>query len=222
MSIYDRNFTDQGYLMNYETPKLNTAEKRMVLQFRIELNDITPAIWRRIQISTNCNFWDLHVAIQDAMGWHDHHLHRFEIKGKGKRNEIHIEIPDFDRLGGEKEVFPGWERPVMEHFNDLGVTAKYLYDYGDDWCHTVTLEGYILKDRNAVYPRCLDGARACPPEDCGGPGGYEELIRTLSNPKHIDYKTMKEWAGNWHPEFFNPDEVRFDIPFIRWNNTFPE
>ena len=82
MSIYDKNYVDGGYLLNYKTPELNTAEKRRVMQFRVELQDISPKIWRRIQITSDCNFWDLHVAIQDAMGWLDYHLHHFEIKGK--------------------------------------------------------------------------------------------------------------------------------------------
>lgn len=220
MSIYDRNYTDNGYLMNYETPKLNTAEKRLVLQFRIDLNEIAPAIWRRIQISPDSNFWDLHVAIQDAMGWQDCHLHHFEIKGKRKRSEVHIGIPDFDRFGGVEEVFPGWEIPVKDHFNDLGVTAKYLYDYGDYWCHTVILEGYILKELNGEYPICLDGARACPPEDCGGVGGYEQLISTLSDPRSEDYRETRQWAGDWHPEFFNPADVKFDPPYSRWFDAF--
>ncbi len=221
MSRFDKNYENGGYLMNYETPKLNTAEKRRVLQFMIILQDIEPVIWRRIQVPSDYNFWDLHVAIQDAMGWQDSHLHRFEIKGRRKRKEVHIGIPDFDRFEGVQEIFPGWEIPVGEHFNDLGVTAKYIYDYGDDWHHTVVLEGYILNDTQVEYPICLNGERACPPEDCGGAGGYGDLIKTLSDPKDEEYEALKEWAGvNWSPEKFDPKQVSFDNPYIRWFKAF--
>jgi hypothetical protein len=69
-----------------KTPNVGYLKNRL-LQFKIELNDITPLIWRRIQVPSEYNFWDLHVAIQDAMGWLDYHLHHFEIKGKVKRSK---------------------------------------------------------------------------------------------------------------------------------------
>ena len=69
------------------------------------------------------------VAIQDSMGWSDYHLHHFEIRGKHKRGETHIGIPEIDGLLDLKEVYPGWEIPVFVYFNDMGVEAKYLYDY---------------------------------------------------------------------------------------------
>ena len=231
MSIYDKNYVDGGYLLNYKTPELNTAEKRRVMQFRVELQDISPKIWRRIQVNSDCNFWDLHVAIQDAMGWLDYHLHHFEIKGKRKRKEVHIGIPDFHGLGGLQEVFPGWEVPVKDHFNDIGVTANYMYDYGDDWLHTVILEGYILKEE-IEYPVCLAGARACPPEDCGGTYGYGNLLKTLNGRNHEDYEEYKEsfdaeyeeireWLGpDWEPEKFNLSDVRFFNPYSRFYNAF--
>lgn len=223
MTNFDKNFTEDGYLMNYLDHKATTLEKRRVLQFKITLQGIEPPIWRRIQVSSDYNFWDLHVAIQDAMGWLDSHLHHFEIKGKRKRKIVHIGIPDFDRMGiyPEQAVIPGWEIPVIEHFNDLGVTAKYVYDYGDDWNHTVLLEGYILKDQQAEYPICQGGERACPAEDCGGIYGYENMLRVLSDPEDEDYEEMKEWVGaGWSPEYFSSSEILFYNPYVRWYNAF--
>ncbi|MBN2522582.1 MAG: plasmid pRiA4b ORF-3 family protein [Bacteroidales bacterium] len=134
----------------------------------MELDEIEPKIWRRIQVPSEYNFWDLHVAINDAMGWLDYHLHHFEIKGKSKQKVVHIGIPDFDRTNKLQEVYPGWEIWMMAYFNDLGVQAKYLYDYGDFWMHTVKLEGYMHREKGLKYPFCIDGERACSPEDCGG------------------------------------------------------
>ena len=220
MSRFDRNYTKEGYLMNYETPEMIASLKRQVLQFRIELEDIEPAIWRRIQVSSDCNFWDLHVALQDAMGWLDYHLHHFEIKGKHKRNIVNIGIPDFDRFGGIQEVLPGWEIPVINHFNDLGVTARYHYDYGDGWVHIVKLEGYIFREKKQKYPCCTGGARACPREDCGGPSGYMDMIETLSDPEHEDYEDMRIWADDWHQERFDKEDIKFHNPYRRWVYAF--
>ncbi len=132
-SKYQKNYTKNGYLMNYKKGEKSLPHKNCVLQFKIELPEILPLIWRRILVPSDYNFWDLHVAIQDSMGWLDYHLHHFEIKGKGKKKEERIGITDFDRFDDLPEVFPGWEIPVLNYFNDLGVTAKYLYDYGDSW-----------------------------------------------------------------------------------------
>jgi hypothetical protein len=167
------------------------------------------------------NFWDLHVAIQDAMGWQDYHLHHFEIKGKGKRKEVRIGIPDFYTFGELPEVYPGWEIAVMAYFNALGVEAVYEYDYGDGWLHTVKLEGYMFKEKGIKYPVCIDGKNACPPEDCGGVGGYYNVIEVLSDPDNDDHEDMRIWAGeDWDPRQFNPDKVKFDNPYKRWQHAF--
>lgn len=218
---FDKNFTTHGYLMNYNNVKAFSPCKNWVLQFKIELPEILPLIWRRILVPSNYNFWDLHIALQDSMGWLDYHLHHFEIKAKRRRKAIRIGIPDFDRLGELEEVFPGWEIPVLEYFNDLGITAKYLYDYGDSWWHTVQLEGYMFRDRKIDYPICIDGERACPPEDCGGVSGYYNVLKTLSNPHDEDFKGMREWVGeHWNSESFNKDTIEFDDPYKRWVYAF--
>jgi hypothetical protein len=222
-SQYQKNFTERGYLMKYEKPHPYSVLKSQVLQFKIEMAGIRPAIWRRILVPSDYNFWDLHVAIQDAMGWKDYHLHHFEIMGKGKRNEVHIGIPDFDGFPDLQEVYPGWEIWVLAYFNDLGIEAGYLYDYGDDWWHRVKLEGYIHREMNTKYPLCTGGERACPPEDCGGVSGYAEVIKILSDPRHPDHKDMRRWAGkDWDPEKFDPGSIRFDNPYKRWKYAFLE
>lgn len=222
-SKYDKNFTDRGYILKYEKPRHVTYLNNQVFQFKIELQEITPTIWRRIQVPSNYNFWDLHVAIQDAMGWQDSHLHHFEMKGKGKQKAIHIGIPDFDRMDDLESVFPGWEIPVFMYFKELGVEAKYLYDYGDSWTHTVKLEGYIFKEKEMKYPVCIGGERACPPEDCGGVHGYYNVVKTLSDPANEDFEDMKVWVGkDWNPDWFYKDLIRFDDPYKRWKKAFLE
>ena len=219
-SQFDKNFEAQGYRLNYlRIP--DSGSKHHVLQFLVEIKGITPKIWRRIQVPANYNFWDLHVAIQDAMGWKDCHLHHFEIKGKGKRKAVRVGIPDFSGFGELPEVFPGWEIRTTTYFNDLGVQATYEYAYGDGWIHTVMLEGYLYCNPKMKYPICLEGERACPPEDCGGIRGYENVLAVLTNPDHEEYDEMKAWVGEgWSPEKFNPSEINFDNPYKRWQYAF--
>ena len=224
-SKYQKNFTDDGgYLMHYEKAKNAAPLKNWVLQFRVELEEILPVIWRRILVPSDYNFWDLHVAIQDAMGWMDCHLHHFEIKAKHKRTEERIGIPDMERCADDlPEVYPGWEIPVVSRFNDLGIAARYLYDYGDSWVHTVKLEGYLCRDKGTEYPICLDGDRACPPEDCGGARGYYELLEMLSDPDDEEYEDTRTWVGKaWHPEKFDRGTVEFWDPYKRWRRAFLE
>ena len=220
-SQFEKNFTDKGYLMKYEKMPLHASLKNQVLQFSVELQGIEPKIWRKIQVSFDYNFWDLHVAIQDAMGWQDCHLHHFEIKGKGKRKEVRIGIPDFDGFGELPEVFPDWEIAVIAYFNALGIEAMYEYDYGDGWLHKVKLEGYMFREKGIKYPICIDVKNACPPEDCGGVDGYYNVIEVLSDPDHDDHEEMRAWAGkDWDSKRFNPDRVGFDIPYMRWKHAF--
>ena len=221
-SIYDKNFTEKGYIMNYEKQSLSFL-KNQVSQFKIELEEISPPVWRRILVPSDYNFWDLHVAIQDSMGWQDYHVHHFEIKGKGKIKMTQIGMPDFSGSGDLPEVFPGWEIMMYKYFSDLGVKAKYFYDYGDGWVHNITLEGYLYREKGIKYPACIAGERTCPPEDCGGVHGYYNVLQTLADPKHNDHKSMKQWVGrNWNPELFNKDKVKFDNPHKRWVTAFLE
>ena len=194
---------------------------KQVYQFRVELKEVEPPIWRQIQVPETYSFWDLHVAIQDAMGWLDYHLHLFELTDPALGIKVSFGIPDDDLDELDMEILPGWEYPIAEYFFPDSPVASYTYDFGDDWKHTVTLEGMLSREKGVRYPRCLEGARACPREDCGGPRGYEELLRILRAPWHEDYEGMRIWAGeDFDPEVFSPAHVRFDDPHERWELAF--
>lgn len=185
-------------------------ESNRIYQFKITLWDIRPPIWRRIQVPETYTFWDLHVAIQDAMGWADYHLHEFEIASLQSRGKARIGIPegDFDR-----EVLPGWKQKIADYFTQKNRTANYMYDFGDGWVHKVELEKILPREKNIKYPRCIKGKRACPPEDCGGIGGYYNLLEIMGNSDHEEYDEMLEWlGGEFDPKHFDIKEVRFDDP----------
>jgi hypothetical protein len=199
----------------------------IVYQFRVELSRIEPAIWRVIQVPSEYSFWGLHVAIQDAMGWLDYHLHTFRVKMPRKKSEIEIGIPDEDI--DNRDVLAGWKVPIRKYFTEPGKTAIYDYDFGDGWSHSVLLEGILLKEKRFKYPRCIAGERACPPEDCGGVNGYYRLLKILSDPNHPEHQENNEWlkghAKNYfpyEPDKFEPEKVKFWDPKKRFKIAFSQ
>jgi len=198
-----------------------------VLQFRFELMEIEPMIWRRVQLPSKYSFWDLHVAIQDSMGWLDYHLHAFRVRMPHKRKTVEIGIPTEDDY--DITVLPGWDIPLIDYFTEPGKSAPYEYDFGDGWNHSVTLEGILLKQEGTKYPNCISGEGACPPEDCGGVPGYYsllEILSDLSHPEHEDYVSwLKGHAKNYYPynpDEFDPGQVHFWNPKKRWRMAFAE
>ena len=196
--------------------------QNLIFQFQVTLEGINPIIWRRIQVPAKYSFWDLHVAIQDSMGWFDCHLHAFRLKKPHGKKIIEIGIPT-DNFG-DIEVLPGWDEYLVNYFGDPGGRAKYEYDFGDGWNHEILLEGILLKEKGIKYPMCTGGQRACPPEDCGGIWGYENLLEILRDPNHEEYESMTEWLSGWYgkydPEAFDPKKIKFDNPKKRWTKAF--
>ncbi len=197
--------------------------RKQLYQFKITLKDIKPPIWRRIQVPGTCTFWDLHVAIQDAMGWLDCHLHEFRIRDLDGRM-LSIGIPDEDF---ENETLPGWKSRVSKFLSSARPTFEYVYDFGDDWRHKIEFEGSVPAEPGVYYPRCIKGKRACPPEDCGGPWGYQELLDVLADPEHEEHEDTKRWAesikeGPFNPEEFDPAAVEFSDPKERLELAFSE
>jgi hypothetical protein len=181
-----------------------------VYQFKINLNGIRPPVWRRIQVPETYTFWDLHVAVQDAMGWLDYHLHCFEIVNPitGLGEEIGIPNEDW-----QTECLAGWDEQIKIWFSPENAMAQYTYDFGDDWQHTVKLEKILKKDDGARYPRCIAGKRACPPEDCGGVWGYQHFLDAIMDPTHKEYEELLDWVGgDFDPEYFDISEIHFDNP----------
>jgi hypothetical protein len=195
--------------------------KMVVYQFKITLKEIEPVIWRRIVVPATYSFWDLHVAIQDSMGWLDSHLHVFRIDNPRTGKIDEIGIPDDDPFEDELVLLPGWELSIVDYFIQPGDRAGYEYDFGDSWEHEVVLEGILLKGTKTKYPKCTGGARACPPEDCGGVHGYQEMLKIVRNRSHEEHKSTMEWlGGKYDPKTFDPDSIRFDNPKKRWRIAF--
>lgn len=168
-----------------------------VYRLYVFLLDIAPPIWRRVELSSETSLAQLHTVLQAAMGWQDYHLHEFEIGGK------RYGVPDeeFDQPG---EVVKDSTVTLSNALPRKGASLLYSYDFGDNWAHSVILEDIVPVEPEAKYPRVIDGARACPPEDSGGPYSYADLVEILAKPRHKEHHHMREWAGkNFDPEKFS-------------------
>ncbi|KJU84652.1 plasmid pRiA4b ORF-3 family protein [Candidatus Magnetobacterium bavaricum] len=174
-----------------------------VYQFKITLRGIKPPIWRRVQVPETFTFGQLHSAIQDSMGWDGDHLHAFEI-GNPKTGLK-------DSIGETKEDgYLESKITIPMYFSMDNRKALYTYDFGDNWEHNILLEKILPRKVGVKYPTCVAGKRACPPDDCGGPWGYEELLDIISDPQHSEYDNMIEWIGeDFDPERFHTEAVIF-------------
>lgn len=197
------------------------ARPKAVHQFLVVLQESDPLVWRRIQVPEAYTFWDLHVGIQDAMGWEDCHLQRFRVVAPDATGMLTVGIPMPDEVETERRL-AGWEVPISEVFGDRNAPpAVYAYDFGDDWTHALLDEGLRPAERGTSYPRCVAGERRCPPEDCGGVDGYRHLLAALRDPEHEEHETLLEWVGGaFDPNAFDPAAVTFDSPKRRWTRAF--
>ena len=166
-------------------------------QMKITIASTSPPIWRRIRVA-DCTLDLLHFHIQSAFGWENCHLHQFEI---GKRC-YGVPNPDFGfAIEDERKIRlcniapPGTAK----------VRFKYEYDFGDGWIHNIAVEKIAALPSSEATPVCLAGARACPPEDCGGPWGYVELLRALADQNHPEHEDRMEWSGPIDSEAFDVD-----------------
>lgn len=201
-----------------------------VLQFRVELLGIQPLIWRRIQVPGDYTFWDLHVAIQSAFAWNDSHLHEFKLTTRnGKRHCFGLPVDgDFDR-GPDGQLMPVWRYQVADYLDAKEQRIEYLYDFGDNWQHAVIFEDALQKSPGKKYPRCTAGERSGPPDDCGGPRGYESLLEILADPTDEEYKSSHVWAasikgrrGKFDAEAFDEQAVKFANPTPRLKRMLEE
>jgi len=185
-----------------------------VFQFKIEIREIEPKIWRRILVPEDYSFWDLHVAIQCALGWNDSHHNEFILKHPLTGIEVRIGYPG-EEPDDIKFVSDDFSTLIKNYFNYGNRTGEYLYDFRDDWYHDLILEDIIETDNPGELPKCLDGERACPPDDCGGVFGYYNILDAFESGDNPENSELLKWLGDYDPEKFDKDEVKFDDPIER-------
>lgn len=160
---------------------------KQIYQLKITLLGIEPKIWRRVLVPSTISLPRLHRVVQATMGWLDYHLHQFIAEGAN----FGVPDPDFE-LDMENERGVKLSK-ILKH---EGGTIIYEYDFGDDWEHEVKLEKKLPFDDQISLPACLAGDRSCPPEDCGGIWGYQNLLAIIMDPRHEEYEEMLTWLGD--------------------------
>jgi hypothetical protein len=202
------NATDRAIAQSQRLSATDT-----VYQFKITLIDSHPPIWRRIQVQ-DCILDKLHEHIQTAMGWTNSHLHKFQI-GEQEYADPMLMEEDFEEFGYQDSMTTRISAILPK--DGKRFSFQYEYDFGDSWQHEVLFAGIVLPDAKLKYPLCLEGARACPPEDCGGIWSYAEFIKAIQNPDNKWHKEMLRWiGGSFDPEHFDPakatKEMRKGLP----------
>lgn len=188
-------------------------------------------VTRVIDVPVHYDLWALHVAIQDAMGWADYHLHEFAFyTTRTGRKAVRFASPNDDDPAAPTSA---GER-LWNHIPSLANRpGRYLYDFGDHWDHDVTLVGTVSSDGGG-YPRCISGERACPPEDCGSGPGYFRVLDVMGSKlavadadHEISRKEMRDWLKGhvnvswpYRPDDFDPASVEFDDPEARWDYAY--
>lgn len=175
------------------------ATDAVMYQIKVTLNGIRPPIWRRLLIPSSFSLKDLHDVLQVAIGWTDSHLHQFVARGTlyghpdpelgiGRHDERRVRLDEVLRTGKD--------------------AMTYEYDFGDGWEHKIILEKLLANAADDVAPSCIAGARACPPEDCGGVWGYANVLKIISDSSHSEHGETLEWLGDrFEPERFDIAEI---------------
>ncbi|MGI9212666.1 MAG: plasmid pRiA4b ORF-3 family protein [Methylococcaceae bacterium] len=162
-----------------------TRNPYKLLELNIILLDVEPTVWRRVLVPDHICFGQLADVITTAMGWSGSHLHQFEA-GQSV-------IGDYRDLESRPKTLSELDTSLHEIIDSRRKTFKFWYDFGDDWWHDITVEKRVPDDGLGI--RILDGEHACPPEDCGGPPGYAEMLKVLADTSHPEHESTKQWLG---------------------------
>jgi hypothetical protein len=188
------------------TPRF-TADDLTVLQIHVVIDGLEPPVWRRLVVPVHFTLAQLHRILQAAFGWTDSHLHQFKIGGLHYGDAELMDAERIDEL--EPRTFDAM-RVRLKDFSLYGgetVTFTYIYDFGDNWVHRVTLEKVLVARPAPKNASCIEGARCGPPEDVGGPHGYLKFLRVLLTPgadEMEEQQDLKRWiGGKFDPERFD-------------------
>ena len=171
---------------------------KYVLQLHIELVGVKPVVWRRLLVPGDSLMSEVAETLLISMGWQNSHLHQMEV-GQSLYGMHADDYPD-------------------DEIDEATVTAidvlrgqrsfTFVYDFGDNWEHQVTVEDITWTDPPMYCAVCLGGEQACPPDDSGGPGGYRRLLDALADPGHAEHQLFSDWIGGaFDPNAFSVASV---------------
>lgn len=171
----------------------------MIIQLHVRLLEVEPVVWRRIQVRSGISLYRLNLFILYAMGWENCHLSEFVIDGKN------YGWSEFDEYGDGILEFRDYR--ISRSLLTKGKVFLFLYDFGDGWRHEITVEDHLPPEPGAVYPRCIAGAEACPPEDVGGSHSYINYLEAVLDPTHEEHEELIAWRGPFDPGKFDIAEA---------------
>jgi hypothetical protein len=175
---------------------------RRICRMTVTLDGIQPPIWRTLEVPARVTMAKLHQLLQAALGWTDSHLHVFEIGAQRIAVPYHLEQLT------DGQITRSGRLVRLADVIDHGVRRfDYEYDFGDSWHHSIAIDEVRDERDGDGGACCLGGARACPPEDCGGADGYARLLDILFDPRHPEFEEMRRWAGAFEPERFDLKRV---------------
>ena len=164
-----------------------------IIKITVKLSDVAPEVTRTLEVPADMPLDRLHETLQAAFGWQNAHLYQFCVGEPYQWGAERWVMPDYvdspEDLPADKSTLA----QALGKAGDAGLT--YLYDFGDDWEHEIAAAPPTTADPNQTYPRLIEIKGACPPEDIGGPPGYEMFTEAMANPKHPEHKDLKTWYG---------------------------
>jgi hypothetical protein len=193
----------------------------MTFTFKIKIDGSSkPPIWRKVKVNSTISFDDFHLVIQVLFGWRNYHMYQFSPSGWRStpcimyiyEDDAEVEI----RPLSDPDTFPYGERydaekiKLEDYFRQLKQKMVYMYDFGDDWKHTIEL--IEVSDDTVLYPVCLGGKGSNLEEDCGGIWGFYNMVEAINDPKHPQHKEYREWLGmkrgeKWDLNVFDLEET---------------
>lgn len=180
--------------------------KPIAYEFELTLCEVRPVVWRRFRVPANITFQRFHEVIQIVMGWQDYHLYEFRF------GNVRASVPDGEYFILDDTHFDARRKRLRSFGLERNDILGYLYDFGDDWMHTLRVMYPIYDLRDQPDYLCIDGGRACPPEDVGGAVGYAHFLQIISQPSHPEYEEMRTWSGgNFSPTLFDRDAVNEEL-----------
>ncbi len=185
--------------------KKTNNKKYTYYEIKVSIRDTHPPVWRRLQIPEGITFHELNAIIQLAFDWCGYHLYNFEVGATLNGEGISIELPGSEDDWSYCEVKNAKKEKIDKYFKKYK-KMEYIYDFGDNWVHDITIEKIIETDIKLIKPICIKAKMANLPEDCGGPWGYEELLEILADKKHEEYKAMKDWVNNGYTDWYDDRE----------------
>jgi hypothetical protein len=188
------------------------ARAKTVHTVKVTLRRVKPPVWRRVVIPSEMRLDRVSDVLEAAMGWLGGHLHAFTAAGVDYVDDL----DDVSESSAFRPAVSERKATLAVVLPNVGDRMRWDYDFGDGWEHDVVCEAIGARVPRVAYPAVIGGRRACPPEDCGGPYGYAQLIEALTDPTHEDHAHLNEWLGRpLEPDIFDLAAHDADVRIAR-------